>query len=57
MNTSSGGIISGCWRALKRTWFLITESDPPEKPKPGIRVFGPAPPPAAGGLKPPQRKA
>lgn len=30
-----------CSRVLARTWFLITESDPPEKRKKGIRVFGP----------------
>lgn len=33
-----------CARTLARTWFLMTESDPPEPPKPGIRVFGPAKP-------------
>ncbi len=30
-----------CGKVLARSWFLITESDPPEKPKQGIRVFGP----------------
>lgn len=31
-----------CGRVLARTWFFISESDPPEKPKQGLRIFGPA---------------
>lgn len=40
MNTRLMSIGQWCSRTLARTWFLITESDPPEPPKPGIRIFG-----------------
>lgn len=45
-----------CSRTLSRTWFLITESDPPEPPKPGIRIFGRVKPgPTVAEPLPPRR--
>lgn len=45
-----------CSRTLSRTWFLITESDPPEPPKPGIRIFGRVKPgPTVAEQLPPRR--
>jgi hypothetical protein len=49
MNTSAMAVLKGSRQVLKRTWFFITESDPPEKPKGGIRIFArskPRPPSA-----------
>ncbi|MGY4532034.1 hypothetical protein ACVW0Y_001150 [Pseudomonas sp. TE3786] len=56
MTTTVVALASGCRRALKRVWFLIPESDPPEKPKTGIRIFGPAPPRTTGVEAPPARQ-
>jgi hypothetical protein len=39
MKTSVMALLKGCAHVLARTWFFITESDPPENPKPGIRIF------------------
>jgi len=43
MKTTLTAAARWCGRVLARTWFFISESDPPEKPKPGLRIFGPRP--------------
>ncbi|GLK89367.1 hypothetical protein GCM10017655_24290 [Pseudomonas turukhanskensis] len=37
-------VLKGGVQVLRRVWFFITESDPPEKPKAGIRIFSRAKP-------------
>ncbi|WP_271195566.1 hypothetical protein [Pseudomonas turukhanskensis] len=44
MKTTAMAVLKGGVQVLRRVWFFITESDPPEKPKAGIRIFSRAKP-------------